>query len=618
MKLGLRYRQQPVTLYAGTEITWEVEDDILDFSSLGAGYSWPITLPRDGNEHIFHHGGDPDHPDNRFRTYDGFQILVGGNAWWSASFILEEATDTSYSGSLSTVNSRYYDHKDRSIRDILTGKATFTATGLDTDAIKYPRLHYYNCPASPGAANPVVNTGGTVYVPCFRALYIIEQCLESIGMSFDNKFTVHDDDIYHLILVHNISTTFTTNLPMEDFIPDITLGQLISDICVLSASFASIDPEDNTRLILTSFERMRTRTQKVDLKDKLAKPGVSRSSLPDGVSISYTNLNKDVILKQTLPQLEGNYVGVYLSSGSFEASTPSLGDYAYCRGENAYYKVLPQYTGNQVDRYQEPFRDRRPTSARANSINLQVYSLPASKQKYAYLEAEGSFKIVNGSGKIRIEGDIPAQFQATYTTFTDSEISFVDAEDADIYGLSGEYLGISSLSSSAIVSTEDWSQDVTLKKLILRIPLDYYLSVIGAAVHRYKQQPTTNDFIPRLLIYRPDLLGLGAFGSYDTAFSDIYDARAAENATLTRLGQHNLQWHGADSLYDGVIGDYLDFIHKTRSLSFEASSVSITDLLKFARWKGARWLHGDLIFRGLRVTFSETGLTDLQLIAYKL
>jgi len=151
--VNLRYKGRSILLFPGTEITWEVADDFLDYESIGSGYSWPIRIPREGNEWIFHHAGDADHQDNLFKTYDGFEITISGNVWWSVSFDLTEATTNYYSGSLTSINKAFFEAKNKKIADLVTGQVQLSAgtynsvirpiNELNRSDIRFPWIHFY-------------------------------------------------------------------------------------------------------------------------------------------------------------------------------------------------------------------------------------------------------------------------------------------------------------------------------------------------------------------------------------------------------------------------------------------------------------------------------------------
>ena len=366
--VGLQYQGRALTLDEDFSIDWEVEDSLLDFDNVGQGYSWTIYVPIKGNEWAFGYASDPANAKNRFKTYDGFAITMGGNVWWEVSFDLEGVSDDAryYEGVLSTLESTVFANRDKSIREILSTEMwTYPAGGFVdvydyfngevNRGIRFPWVHIYGDSARhpfSGVYTPIMNKD--VYaVPFFHLDFVMQKLAIALGYSVEFNVTTND---YKSILIF-IPTRFGIYLaggefPIGVFLPEMSLYDFIKEVCIYSGSNVRVDLE-NKKIHFTSFDFIKSKNA-LDISNETSSVRPFIFDAKD-VVFKYATDN-DTLLSRDDSDLIGNYRGAFTS-----LLVPSLneGDYYFNVDANAYYKAYEFGDEQRIERYCHPFLERK-------------------------------------------------------------------------------------------------------------------------------------------------------------------------------------------------------------------------------------------------------------------
>lgn len=740
--IGLLYKGQPVLLYPDTTIDFEVEDDFLDFDNIGRAYSWPISLPREGNEWIFRHAGDADTQDNLFKTWDHFQITVDGNVWWDVSLDLDDADQTSYSGMLTNVNEKFFAAKDKKLRELITGQVTLASgdyvsviqaiNELKVSDIRFPWIHFYgtrvlkpdddytgqsdttdtSTPITEGTTTEIINLtvsntanyrveltlhatsistddllyfkvngvlkklrspqttttpqtiligsfdlsagdvltveyennvdgSGTVTVgtsttltitsndrgpyqlinsselaliPTFRAGYILDLVLRSIGMQYSNTATDYDegyDPLDQLLLIHNRFKEYDLSagavISIADHVPDMTLIELIRDLSIYTCASPFIH-SDNRTLELRSMNRDLStdfiRTEFVDYDPNVR---IQRAA-SNHLRLSFDLANDTRVEERTAEVLTGNYRGEFATMSDWIAvSTPAAGDYGFIKSLGQYHRVVETINGTLVNAfYSYPLQQYE--SGADNVLELTPKLLPVTKDLYYYHKITGTFTLTNDGGSVKITGF------GNWADFPDDgdTIQIVESGSEPVY-TGGGFATISNINTSTreITVVITYTEDSQAGEIIIRKNANAAIPIIGDQPHWPEGEQDAEGFGGRIAMWHGMKPTADGADTYPMASADSYDHSG------TSISKYNLYWTGPQpNLVSTRWSKVIQFIRQARYLTIR-SYEPIERVLEMYRRKKARLTSGSIRFKRFRATLSQRGIRDQEIEGWR-
>lgn len=407
--VGLTYRGRPVALDPDFGIDWEYVDDLVDFERISNGFSYEISIPRAGNEHIFYHIGDPGNT-RKFKTIEGFAITVDGNLAWTVNFVLERISKDGkhYLGTLSTIDQGVVENKDRSIREILEevtwtypsgGYATVYAhfNGTTNRGIRFPWMHFYN------ETNFVYPTASVVHiinsdqfaVPCFHMDHILKKLMAQVGYEviFNLTSPINQNLLIYTPTQIRIGINETT-LSYGSFMPDISLADFIREVEFYTGGKLYVNVKEK-KIIVESHQFTRQRTPE-DYTQKGIDTIVPGKFPYQNIAarVAYEN---DYLLAENPTTLEGNYLGEFRDAQtlSIEAGTAE-DDYGFCLAENAYFKFVTVNNNLELEYYSHPFLERKTGTEENYTFESQLS--PCIKDRYYFGEFDVDADLVEGPG----------------------------------------------------------------------------------------------------------------------------------------------------------------------------------------------------------------------------
>ncbi len=637
MSVGLQYQGKQLVLDPNFSIRWEVQDDLFEFDRLGQAYSWTISIPIKGNEAIFNYASDAASAKNRFKTYEGFVVTIGGNAWWNCNFdlIKTSADGKYYNGALTTVSSAFYDKKSSKIADLITEEIPVaddsyanvieSINNLTDSNIRFPYVHFHNDNTTMPIAGdailninadfknePVVNRSAYFLMPAFKLSWLVKLCLTGIGLKvvLDNT----DKELDNLIVMSNrlidqqknplgLQTYFANinnQLQVSKYVPDITLSELVKDYMFYTGKNVTI--EDDT-IIFTQLERMvRKSGAYTDLGSKYSSMILPRKNSINGICIEY-DYKDDITKSDAAPA--GKYKGEVINKISIPA-TAEVGDSFFIKELNRYLLVV-DIIGNDTLYYKNnghPYRIvEMGSSEDCHSWSPSI--LPAAtKDRFEFKIIDKECLVTsNGSGKVRITGDFD-------TLPINTRIGWVreDEPESQIDLLFvGPWVESSSLGSMDLNC--DYLVDFKINKLIIGTNLNYVIPVIQEDIY-YPEIGNTlgNNFKGRIMFWRG--MTNGTDGSpYPYATADKYSVNGVE------LGEYSLDTSTDSKIYS-VWSNIYNFLKNARIVNLKTFLSS--HLLQKLNRKKIRHIKGLMLFKSLKCLITNRGIRDQEIEGYGL
>jgi hypothetical protein len=616
MSFGLSYKGKPVTLLPGTSINWEIQDDLFDFDNIGQGYSWPITIPREGNEHIFFFAGDPDNPDQLLKTWDGFAITFSGNVWWQVSFELTESDGYYYQGNLTSINSKFFENKDKSIRELIT--ATFDNTATETNTMgkvnalaesnyRFPLMHLFGLKFQTNLddiftfpALPLANDLDYYCIPVFSFIYIVEQALAGVGFTFEDHFSEYDsngvNNLRNLLLVNNrVIDTWSAVHDVSKYIPDMTLTDLLNDLAIVSGASVMIPDYGDNVLQLRSMARDVNRSAEKIAADPNVK--VTKSDVVN-LKLSFDLSNDDLLKDNTVDKLEGTYRGEFDTSTDWDVLPgPVLDDYGFIRSLNAYYRVTKPGDSLISEFYSLPFQEYQTGEENVKERKLKL--LPCAKDRYSYETITDRLNIENSSGKVKIIGfsNVPLISQ---------DIFFQATYKGQKVGTTG-YISIDSVGSDFVVINKTYTVEARVDELIVRTDENYFFPVISGEPHWPEGGQKNEGFTGRLILWHGMQDTIDDVSTYAYASSDPYfdDGSTLGSLSLSFTApEHNI----VDKVWQPII----NLLSSARIIKLKThlSPKAITDLV---RQKVGSYVNQRFRFKRFRGKMSDRGMEDQEI-----
>jgi hypothetical protein len=623
---------------------------------------------RDGSEGIFLFAGDVDTADNLFQTYDGFAITVDGHIWWEVSLELTEADEDYYQGNLTTVNSAFFENKDRKIGEIVTAtldmpNESFTAfkTRWNDPAdsvMRFPKLNFYSERVNfqfdvpfVGVINfstPLANNTEFFLVPTFKWIWIIKQCLNEIGVTVvDNVIDLSNDFVKRLLLASNRTidqranpndgnvdfTQIGNRLKVSDFLPEITLSQLIKDFCLYANCRLSLKSDGSIEL--TSIQRLID--QPVSKQIKTYDPNISIMQTEN------QTIGIDYQMDDGLDELpETGYRGEYNTLAAFKAiSSPQNGDYGFVKEFNRFYIYVQRNTQLTVRFLSHPYQPFTGDYTYTPQIK------PVTKDRYTY-DFYSEAEMVEQSGKIRVLGEFIAsvgmkvyfllekQNDSEFDpygiagTITDIGTGYIDT-DIDYEGkaifrtvkkpkLSYDkaIVEIAKNIGRAVVGKKTNRRD---KKEIIQDPKDIdskiiiafehptLFAVINNAIHYPELGQVNKSFAGAALLWHGNINGYDS-NPHGSAWADPWDQTGSE------IGTVSFNTTGPVTIFNTIIERMVSFMQNTRLFRIRANETEQT-IRTIYDVKKLRGLNFTGIFARFRCEITEQGLENQEIEVWR-
>ncbi len=626
--IGLRRQEKDIALPENFSANYEVDTDFVEADSMGQFYSWPLKIPREGNELLFNFPEDPDNPRDQLKKYEGFYITVDGTIWQEVVFELLEADEFEYEGTLSTISTAVQENKKVSIRDFITetfdidfsSKTYFEYTLRDN--MVFPPVVVYNEKLLLGSP---ANMG--THIPFFPLKFLLRKVFQPLGFDLIDNYS---DGVAEKILVNsNIYFKYpgsgTITISMAEFVPDISLYDLIFSAAKVLGSEVIVD-NDNKKIKINRITR--SFQQKPSLE--VDSPAITVKNVEKKSIDFFYDYQNDVLIKDNPESITGNFKGDYVDQAAINGAAWIEGDYGLNLQTNKVWIAEDSGFGVIVKREYAypvmPFLDTK------NETSDWVSKLvPAHKTRHTYYEVEGSVtgvEITSGgnTGKIRLTGDI---FESLITgdgivtidyfneLINNSDKVRVFAETESDF-INGQLLDILAVNTSAHTVDIDWdydSGDVKIKKLIFQQPLDMDCPMIGSRLWNNNEQPACDAYITIFHGLHESISGANILSSpyYPYASPDNY------NADGVKVADYSLNTIGSTSLAEKVIEVIRGLLITLRIISAE---VTMNEIDFNKALKGNRILRlnrsTNILLKSISCTFTKRGIVNQEIEGYKI
>lgn len=637
--ISLRKENRYLKLFPGTTIPWEIENDLLDYDFIGQSYSWPWELPREGNEFFFDFAGDADSPVNGFKVYDGFEVCFNNNVWWRCSLELLESFGATYQVQLSVINSQLDAKKATSIRELVTAelaydfavKAAWDHTA--SDRVVFPVMWFYN-----DYQVTLLNPANLVYMcPWFQILYVLKEALKPLGYTLVNNAVAYNDDMFSAILCTTQAADFPVsgNIAVAEWLPEMTLAELISDCQVLFACDVVVDPDAAT-VELRSLNHMLKR-EAVDVTDYLDEAAPAKKAPFTDVVIGF-NTEDDALLAQTPETLIGRDRGTFDQVSDFDSLVVlAENDYAFIRAENAIYKAFKSAGQVFVDYYCEALQKNATAAASKKELTLKL--MPVMKTKYVYLDLEAKLEIrdpgvdpevfIRGEGFenwLTSDGIITLDFFGYLTTAM--EVKFIEEGGSEVYPRKWHTILAIDYDDHWIKLGLDYTDNRNVSRVIFRLANDFYAPILGTRSNN--ENSFVNDFYAPTLgrrnptAKRPGYVSIfhgrqeGISGAPVLAAADYpYASADPYNSQLAMVGEVAIRATEENSLLKTTWQALRSFLQSTRLLKL-TGRLSETMLRNLSATGIGRWKGGTFVFTKSSCQLTEDGLSAQEIEAYRI
>ena len=416
MDIALRINGATAILWDNQQIRMEETYDVFDLEIITSTYSWPFTLPREGNENIFGHPHEINATANGFDAAYVAEILIDGNVHHTGSFLLKEANRTEYKGSFSSVSPAINAAKPKQIKDLIILPYSFPLptdyTNLQdlTGDVFFPTLNFggdtFGNEVNEMAGNSTYFNASQV-TPAFTITWLLQLIAEQAGYAIDTAALDQK-----LFLFGNTSIDQNGVIPafinVQEWLPDCTLQDLISDLCIINGCFFSIH-EANKKLSFIPIAANVIEADKVlDFRIKLSEP-VIEAREDGGYNIEFEN--------NEVASISGTDKGILQSYADLLAlPAPALGDYYLLTDENAYF-IYNTDPVNLVDFWEYKAQAILPYTDAANTRTLKIKAAIPQKLNRPWPNGQRLMgaarvftgKIVDNGGQVRIQ-DLSEEF----------------------------------------------------------------------------------------------------------------------------------------------------------------------------------------------------------------
>ncbi len=397
----------PVVMYPGTTIQLERDVDFFNLLSLNFAYSYDFDLPREGNELIFNHAGDPDNEVNGFTGSLAAQLRVGNNPLMYGTFTLYESDDaTSYRGTFESLSLPITSQLDTALCDILDeyDATLYAQTNVNTATV--------NADADPWVKFPLIDTffsteynsvsASSPNIHFFQAIELVRRTLKAIGYDLIDLATASGDTGQRIYFPGRRITANTKEL--SDICPDMTVRQLLKSVaCFLAADFTVL--ENSKEIILQSYDRLMADGREIDLTDQIYKTTSHRSEI-EGIKFSFATSDQtsDLHVSENPTELQGTLLATVDDIDDLPSG--DTGDYCFVILENAWYKYAFNESTNQEqwDFYADDLFPRTVSGAGTEAVaEVSCPAIPMHRDRYGQIPTlQHDFTITDNSGSVRI------------------------------------------------------------------------------------------------------------------------------------------------------------------------------------------------------------------------
>ena len=571
-------------LNTGQQIDFKKRSGVLDFTTIQGSVSVPFDLPiTDTNRKALDYIDEPASTSQITAEYEAI-LDVGGVLYSTGKFVLEQAQKKSLiSGYFKADAGKVSDQANNSILDYLSDSVNLSSAAaayqapysdLTSDFV-FPWLNYRSQIFAAVRINP--DTGelesstipfrrnanqGNVLCLCMKIKYILQRVIEGLGFT---PIIEANDYLFNnsIFIGRQFLEDFTggpLSLEVKDYAPDVSLASFLRSVRVFFGIAVSFNSSNNTckvsyvkDLINTNnFKDLTYAAAPYPLKEKIAIPDSGTFSFgftPSSDEEQIAPVNR----QQDLPDPELN-----------------LGKIALVKLENRFWKAsaFRDDTGSINNFHWQP---EYPAlfSQEQSSIpsDMKCDFVPVSNGfTFIHQYRLGDARIVNnGSGKVRIEGLIPALFGFLVSSGTIA-IRITNIED---YG--NEFHLTGNRNSTYIdLLTLDYQAD------FFNVDFDWAETNLNAIIPDVLEEFQT---LPMVSIWH----GLrGSASPYLYASSSNLDIDA-----LTELLSVALRWEGAEGIIAQQFTEYIQLSSLPVQFTHQLL-LKITDLLNFDPLEKAR------------------------------
>lgn len=618
--IGLRKNGKLVQLFPNQQLKFEDQNDPFNFEIIEPFISWPFEVPTEPNNELFNFPNSIDNPQKSFPSSPA-DVLLNGNTWKSGELEPYKSSDESILMNFKGRSGGLGSMKDKMIGELFshefsfsgTTKAYFDSVNDDPKSpVFFPTIQLYGYPF---LFNDFESTLSFKF-PVFRLETIIDLIFEQTGIRFINEFDTSDGVFSKFVIFGNKvvdhSTPLNSSISLEDYMPDITLSELLASLRALFCAKGLIS-DSNDSISLKGFNRIINKPS-VDYSDNLVGK-IESEKVNHSIGVQFSGSDNEGIPEA--PH-SGTYRGeVGNESALSTISGPSIDDYAFCLKENQYFEyVYDEVTSSY--RWipgQLPFQ---PVNPNADSV-LESKLNPVGKTRYHYMYPGAhyspmpdlEFQLVdNGSGKVRIiAADSSSGGSNIFPPF------YVQLLDQDVYSpfVFYEITAVGSVNGKEADLALDYIQDTTAK-ILIRKELDFFVPYIyefPLAPRWFPNVYKTKTKTSYVMMHHGLQEEISSSNTYGYASSDSINSKG------NLVGPAAIRFHEKDSFYLKYWKNFDYFINHTRLihgfLKFDINQLLSFDIYKKVRLKGV-----DFIIKKIKSAVTSNSVEDQEFEGYRM
>lgn len=416
MDIALRINGDTAILWHNQQIRMEEAYDVFDLEVITSTYSWPFTVPREGNENIFGHPHEISTRVNGFDQEYFAEILIDGNVHHTGTFVLKEANLAEYKGSFSSVSPDINAAKEQQLKDLIFHDYIFPVG-----------TNYSNLQALVGDVFfPTLNFGGDTFgnevnemqasssyinasqvTPAFTCKWILELIATQAGYAIDTSALDQK-----LFLFGNTSIDEAGVIPIsiavQKYLPECTFQELIADLCIINGCYFNINEGNKKLSFIPIAADVIEASTTLDFRTKLSEP-VIEAREDGGYNIDFATSEVDII--RGIYYGSATYKGLIQSYADLLAlPSPSAYDYYLVTDENAYFMYNIDEV-NGVTFWEYKAKALLPYTDAANTRSLSIKAAIPQKlnrpwpngQRIMAAARVFTGKIVDNAGQVRIQ-----------------------------------------------------------------------------------------------------------------------------------------------------------------------------------------------------------------------
>lgn len=624
--IGLRKGDSILELLPGSSIRVEEKNDILNFDAIEPTYTWPFRLPTAPNSAVLGFPNQLSNNQNALRDFPDWELTLNGNTWRKGILSVESANDEFIEATFKARAGVLSQYKDRPIAELIDVTHTFPSSDPAD-------LESYNSSLNSPVIFPVIHFWGhhTLYnnnftgslkgeylLPVFRLKYILREIFKALGVEFHDYISSHDNDFSNMVIFHNrrLDTLYDiranpgsvppkvplvpTTMKVQDYLPPISLGDLIKSVRILTCSVADMDSEKRVFKMM-SFNRL-IKQKPIDLSDKIQSEYEVQRPNVRAFKLQFDNNNSDQFFHTEQPT--GNYRGeVANESDLVTVNSPQTDDYVFVKLENLYFKYIYDTIAKEHYwvTYQTPFHSNDVKDGESITSKL----LPVHKSRYLdFFPVLGSTVLKQKKYSISSSGGSPAKVRISPipSPATISEkIKLIEVSEDEQYS-EQKWYDITEVNGSQgyIEINLDYVVDADTK-VILRKTHDFYFPVVGGDVSYPEHGLENRDLGARVAVYH---------GMQEEISSNKLNAMMLSdplNNKSTAVANHAIRFVQSRSIYGFVWRRMRSWMINTSlmvgELKLNAQDISEANLLKGVYLNiGAK-----CIFRKIKVSLQSNG-----------